>query len=550
MSLVSTTLYAALFPRVHRAITFRASNEWALNILDVNFFLGDCLDSRVGEILHYTRQLAVKAPIRIARFHRCVYNSNFFPPAMSPRGLTLGSPHEPAAHRGFLESLSSQIHQVFTRLEPGILHSFQYVLRCCLKTATDPPRWHIGTCIPANVLDVQGYLVHHQKRIRRLSLITDGTCPHAGQHLEGLSCFTALTELEWEGIQHSCEVSALRGCLQQNSRHLKALSVGFLSADNPPGRCGYADIVDLFPSSFRDDRTRPDLEGYPLLTLLTLSRVSFPSALLPGVQQSPFRALQALTLRDCPNDLRFLQLLARSSTPVSFRHFEISSDYLRESGGRLEFVAIVEFLLSFRGLQYLYLKISNFPQFLPGLDDAIHHHQSTLRGLVFHERRLMAINSEQTFEELRDDVTVTLPSIPRILRKICSPIALGLCLRPASAVRCQGFSWDHELTSVEESPRRPTNTFIHPDPSPAIEWGGKNPPRPPAGDRFGAAEGFGPMAVAAYPKTQEAERRRTRLLANAKGAGSSGVRQAGPVGFRARRSPGIANTRLWRLLPW
>lgn len=57
----------------------------------------------------------------------------------------------------------------------------------------------------------------------------------------------------------------------------------------------------------------------------------------------------------------------------------------------------------------------------------------TLRGLVFHERRLMAINSEQTFEELRDDVTVTLPSIPRILRKISSPIALGLCLRPSSA---------------------------------------------------------------------------------------------------------------------
>ncbi|KAL2801507.1 hypothetical protein BJX63DRAFT_426677 [Aspergillus granulosus] len=320
LSLVSTTLYAALFPRLHRAITFRASNEWALNILDVGLFLGDCPDYRAGEILHYTRQLTVKAPIRIARFHRCVYNSNFFPPAMSPRGLTLGSPHEPTAHKGFLESLSSQIHQVFPRLDPRILHSFQ---------------WHIGTCIPANVLDAQGYFVHHQKQIRCLSLITDGTCPHAGQHLEGLSCFTALSELEWEGVHHPSEVSALRGCLQQNSRHLKALSIGFLSAENPPGRCGYADIVDLFPSSFRDDRTRPDLDGYSLLTSLTLSRVSFPSVLLPGVQQSPFRALQALTLRDCPNELHFLRLLARSSRPVSLRHFEISSDYLRESGERL-----------------------------------------------------------------------------------------------------------------------------------------------------------------------------------------------------------------------
>jgi hypothetical protein len=102
-----------------------------LNILDVAPFLGDYPNYRAGEILHYTRQLTVKAPIRIARFHRCVYNSNIFPPAMSPRGLTLGNPHEPTAHRGFLESLLSQMHQVFPRLEPGILDSFQLVLRHC-----------------------------------------------------------------------------------------------------------------------------------------------------------------------------------------------------------------------------------------------------------------------------------------------------------------------------------------------------------------------------------------------------------------------------------
>ncbi|GLA26512.1 hypothetical protein AnigIFM63326_003672 [Aspergillus niger] len=389
---VSTTLYAALFPRLHCAITFRASNEWALNILE------------------HARQLTVKAPIHIARFHHCVYNSDFFPPARSPRGLTLGSPHEPTAHRGFLDSLSSQIHRAFALLEPGTLHSFQ---------------WHIGTCMPADILDAQGYIVHHQKQILRLSLINDGTCPHAGQHLEGLSCLTALTELEWEGVQNPSEASALRGCLQQNSRHLKALSIGFLSAANLPARRDYADILDLSPSSFCDDCPRLDIHGYSLLTSLSLSRISFPSALLPGVQQSPFHALQALTLRDCPNELHYLQLLARSSRPVSLRHFEISSDYLRESGERLAFIAIVEFLLSFRGLQYLYLKVSNFPQLLPGLDDAIHHHRSTLRGLVFHERRLMAIDSERIFEELQD-VTVTSPTIARILRKTYSPIALGL----------------------------------------------------------------------------------------------------------------------------
>jgi hypothetical protein len=58
------------------------------------------------------------------------------------------------------------------------------------------------------------------------------------------------------------------------------------------------------------------------------------------------------------------------------------------------------------------------------------------------------------------------------------------------------------------------------------------------------------MALVASPDIQEVEGRRTRLLANAKGVETSGVRQAGPVGFRARRPPSIANTRLCRLLPW
>ncbi|KAL2783007.1 hypothetical protein BJX66DRAFT_330899 [Aspergillus keveii] len=57
----------------------------------------------------------------------------------------------------------------------------------------------------------------------------------------------------------------------------------------------------------------------------------------------------------------------------------------------------------------------------------------------------MAVDSERIFEELRDDVTVTLPSIPRILRKICSPIALGLCFRPASAILHLRFSGEERI---------------------------------------------------------------------------------------------------------
>ncbi|KAL2822633.1 hypothetical protein BJX63DRAFT_417665 [Aspergillus granulosus] len=105
LNLVSIILYTALFPRLHRAITFRASNKYALNTLNISLFLGDCSNYRAGKILHYTRQLTVKAPIHIAWFHHCVYNSNFFSPAILPRELILESLQKPTAYRGFLESL-------------------------------------------------------------------------------------------------------------------------------------------------------------------------------------------------------------------------------------------------------------------------------------------------------------------------------------------------------------------------------------------------------------------------------------------------------------
>ncbi len=121
---------------------------------------------------------------------------------------------------------------------------------------------------------------------------------------------------------------------------------------------------------------------------------------------------------------------------------------------------------------------------------------------------------------------------------------------PSSRSTFPMFSRDHELTSVEVSSCQPINTFVHPDPSPVIQWGGKSPLQPPAGDRFRATEGFGRIALVTYPKTQEVKYRRTWRLANMRGTRSSGVCQAGLVGFRACRSPGIVNPRLWRLLSW
>ncbi|KAL5366112.1 hypothetical protein BJX96DRAFT_169655 [Aspergillus floccosus] len=167
------------------------------------------------------------------------------------------------------------------------------------------------------------------------------------------------------------------------------------------------------------------------------------------LSQLLFELLDAIADLDCPNKLHFLQLLIRISSPVSLRHLEISSNYLREPGERLAFNSIIKFLLSFRGLQYLCLKISNFSRVLPGLDNAIRHHRSTLQGLVFHKRRLMLINSKRTFKELRD-VTLASPNILRILQNSGSPIAFSLCLHPARA-------WNLLL----DSPMRSSIQILH-----------------------------------------------------------------------------------------
>ncbi|OJJ65594.1 hypothetical protein ASPBRDRAFT_79703 [Aspergillus brasiliensis CBS 101740] len=337
LSLVSTRLYAALFPRLHRTTTFRARNEWALNILDVHPFFRDHPGSRAGEILRHVRQIRFSAPINIARFYRCVYSSHFFLPALSHNRPTLGSPHESTAHQAFLNDLNLP-----SRGDSG-------------------HRW-----------------------------ISDSTCPHAGRRLEGLSNLTALTKLEWEGIQHPLQMRTLCECLRQNHRRLKAVSIGLLLDPNVP--TSHEDILKLiWPPPSQDDCT-------------------------PGE-------------REC--EQRFLQLLARAKDPLSLQHFEFCSDYLRDSEDRLASSAIVEFLLSFRDLRRLYLKVVNFPRFLPGLGDAIKHHRATLHGLVFHERRLMPIDAERILEDLRD-VNMASPNIPQILRH-SSPVALGFCLRPAGA---------------------------------------------------------------------------------------------------------------------
>jgi hypothetical protein len=284
-------------------------------------------------------------------------------------------------------------------------------------------------------LDEDGFFAAQQGGLRSLSLITDGTCPHAGLRLEGLSQLTSLTDLSWEGIQHPREMAALRRCLQQNRARLMHLSVGFVSSANAPDHfacvLGWAGQGPV--PGWGSDAARGS-ESFPALCSLSLSNFCFPDLEWKGGAPSLFYRLRKLTLRHCVNQLQLLRSLARSAGALRLRHVEVcSDDLLQGPTDPSASLAVIDFLLAFRGLQHLHLQVSNFPLSLPGFHDAVRHHQSTLQSIIYHERRLVPIDNDWTFEDVRDVSPNWTREIPQLLYHSASA-ALGLCLSPVAAV--------------------------------------------------------------------------------------------------------------------
>ena len=277
-------------------------------------------------------------------------------------------------------------------------------------------------------MDEGGYLSRRQNRLTCLSLVTDGTCPHACHRLDSLSQFSSLTKLEWDGIQHPAEVESLRQCIRRNWKHLTDLSIGFVLSPNARS-LRWDDLGLRWPGAGPCDDD--ESTHFPPLSTLSLSKVSLSENLQ---DYSSFRNLQALTLRDCPNVLRFLRSLSGSRISLNLREFELCCDFLlHEPDDDCEFSSVVKFLFSFRGLQHLRLRLSNFPELGFRVEDAIRHHRPTLESLVYHQRRLAPIDNEGLFEDDRDVSPVWIPDLPAIV-DLCRVTTLALCANPSAAV--------------------------------------------------------------------------------------------------------------------
>lgn len=93
----------------------------------------------------------------------------------------------------------------------------------------------------------------------------------------------------------------------------------------------------------------------------------------------PITGLRSLTIRDCLGSNRLLSQLESAAlhVPPQLNHFELH--YLARYGYAESRSSSLKFLLSFQGLQRLYLHLPDYSESEP----VVRHHQSTLTELVY-----------------------------------------------------------------------------------------------------------------------------------------------------------------------
>lgn len=252
----------------------------------------------------------------------------------------------------------------------------------------------MGTCLPAGVLDRNGDLIRHQSHLAHLSLTTDGSCPHAAGHLNGLPQLLSLESIEWEGIQHSVEIELLQRCICHNQRRLRTLSIRFSASAGRPDF--YRRVLGLPGSTL----ATPTNLALPSLSCLTLSKVCLPDASQVSAS-SIFGGLKTLRLFDCNRSCEFLEALSRLQHQLRLRVFEFCCDNLALDANQTNLSPVAAFLLSFQGLHHLYLKLANFAH-SHQIEAVIQHHSQTLEALLYHEKQLAPIDNERLWWDTRD----------------------------------------------------------------------------------------------------------------------------------------------------
>jgi hypothetical protein len=332
----------------------------------------------------FANDLELVAPVCDRRKHRCQGNLGDCP---IPTDLNMAR----VLHEVFMDVLDISFRNALFHLPDNSLKSFSYAASASLsgQALLIDNSWHLGCCIPSQILGSSGYLSSKQNQIRSLSLIFWDDCYESD--IDGLPKLTELRSLSWKGIEPDDQRKVLQMVLEANSKHLENLDLGTISPDVP------LRIKHLF---VHDNTIK-----YYSLKNLCLSYISLGSGYKFLTSALRLNQLQSLKLRNCERTPQLLKSLASSNQDLKLKSFEMVYDNgildkRNEISGPL-----ILFLESFEGLEELYISMKTVVTPMMLFLKSILHHKQTLKRLVHHEREEENREDDDDEDDDKEDET-------------------------------------------------------------------------------------------------------------------------------------------------
>ncbi|KAF5688000.1 f-box-like domain-containing protein [Fusarium denticulatum] len=281
------------------------------------------------------------------------------------------------------DRLTHKAESITRRFEPHQLHSFS---------------WDLGTCVPPEILGVNGIVPLQQPSLRSLSLVTDPTCRtyYDGECEIDLSSFCNLQSLSWRG-PNSDNLDVLTVALKNNSTHLRILELDFVNWPELREYLGYFsddedDMTNYFADVVLGLNRRSPRPLFPRIRVLSLSQVPLSTTMAHAFN---FETLSSLTLRMCPNCDQFVERVVQLNHPIKLKKLE-----MQESDASHEWseTFLLDFLNAFEGLEELFISESG-PNSALELWGHVAHRHPTLKRLVSHQRRINTNEDSPHFEK-------------------------------------------------------------------------------------------------------------------------------------------------------
>lgn len=271
--------------------------------------------------------------------------------------------------------------------------------------------WHLGICIPKEILGPEGYFARYQRNIESLSLVTNDECDENldGPGLIDLSCFTGLSHLSWLRVHSHSDLKALRSCLHINAKHLSSLK---LSLDDWDVFFGTHVDHFAFQNPFADEilfsEHRHSRLSLPSLKHLSLTEVSFAYAEEAFREAFNFQRLHQLRLFNCSETTDLLRNITSTGQKICLTSFGIWMDDTIEHHAISDPKDLCNFLLSFTGLQELTLDFASHTVDWTEILQASQSHASTLQRVTFAgSLDQVTIMTPQTRSGVDETMTVT-----------------------------------------------------------------------------------------------------------------------------------------------